>query len=312
MKKQAILASFLFLSASLLADMEVERGYGNFELATHFQSIQEKGKKEANPFKEIHDFVHLQNEFVWEQGNTISWDKEVIYRPYIIGSTGNKYNSIGGGILLYRAIEDGKYMGIQLEGRNISFKTDEKKEKTTRGTLRFLWDYQQEIGNRLLISPYFSFDNLKEIRNRTIGIYAKEEIPLSLAKYGLPEEGMKLYVDVDAHRNSIKKQPGEKKGMNKNDSIKAGIGVSYSQAIEVGNSTIVTPKIEVGYEREFMEKKKYKSMEGKEKNVDLAKVSVGIQATISNVEVNVQNTFYKSVNTDYYGNRVSAGFVYKF
>ncbi|EIJ72054.1 hypothetical protein HMPREF1049_0141 [Fusobacterium necrophorum subsp. funduliforme ATCC 51357] len=311
MKKKMILGMFLFASFSVFAEMEVERGYENFEFSTSYSHLQSR-EKILSPYKEIHDFISLQNDFLYKQGTTLDWEKENIWRTYAIGGTGKKYKNTGGGILFYHTYDEGSYIGFQMEGREVKFTTYTEALKGIRGSIRFFFDKQQENRTRLFITPYYIFDNVKKIQNKSIGIYAKQEIALDLSKYSLPEEGIKTYIEVDTHRNSVKKEKEVKdKHRNKNDSIRAGIGISYEEIFDVGEFEI-TPKMILGYEREFLEKRKYRSIEIQEQDIDNAKISVGVDIRYKNVNLMIENMFLKSINTRNHENRVQAILTYKF
>lgn len=311
MKKKVILGMFLFASFSVFAEMEVERGYGNFEFSTSYSHLQSR-EKILSPYKEIHDFISLQNDFLYKQGATLDWEKENIWRAYAVGGTGKKYQNTGGGILFYHAYDEGSYFGIQMEGREVKFNAYTESLKGTRGSIRFLFDKQQENGTRLFIAPYYIFDNVKEIQNKSIGIYAKQEIALDLSKYSILEEGVKTYVEVDTHRNSVKKEKEVKdKHRNKNDSIRAGIGISYAETFD-GGELKITPNMTVGYEREFLENRKYRSIQEKERDTDNVKMAVGVNMSYKNIDFMVEDMFLKSTNTRNHENRVQAILTYKF
>lgn len=310
MKKKSLYCSiFLIASMSAFAEMEVERGYGNVEISTSYYHFADR-EEFVSPYKEIHDFVDVQNDFLYKQ-SSLDWEKENIWRGYIAGGSGKKYENIGGGLLFYHAYDEGAFVGVHVEGRNITFKYDEKDLKGSRGSIRFLFDKQEENGTRLFISPYYLFDNIKNIQNKGVGIYAKQEIAVDLAKYALPEEGVKVFAEIDAHRNEVKKQKNFEKHRNKNDSVQAGLGLTYETAIEL-DEVVITPSIAFGYKREFLEDRKYRSIQEKENNLDIVKASVGVDMKYKNIEIDIENIFFKSTNTRNHENRLSATFTYKF
>ncbi len=61
--------------------------------------------------------------------------------------------------------------------------------------------------------------NLKNVRNRGVGIYVRQEIPLNLSSYNLIEDGLTGYIEVDAHRNKIRRDKDNKIYPSKNVSF---------------------------------------------------------------------------------------------
>ena len=310
--KKKLLLGILLLATSSFAEMEIERGYGNFEFSASYKYTS-SNVKEFNVLKELHKYEENQNAFLSKEILTINLDKNNIFRPYFIGEKRKDYDNIGGGILVFHSYQENKYIGFQIDGRKINFKkTGQEKLSANRGMVRLLYTEIGENGKSFLISPYYIFDNLKDVRNRGVGIYARQEIPLNLSKYNLIEEGLNGYLEVDAHRNKIKKDK-DNKISNKNDSISLGTGLIYSPIEEYENGNLkVKPEIILGYNREFLEKRKYKSFNEKETNVDTLKVGVGIDIEYKNITLNIEDTYEKSLNSRNYENRVSGKLTYKF
>lgn len=178
--------------------------------------------------------------------------------------------------------------------------------------VRILYTEIGENRKNFLISPYYIFDNLKNVRNRGVGIYAREEIPLNLSKYNLIEDGLTGYIEADAHRNKIRRDKNNKIG-NKNDSISLGAGLIYSPIEDYENGNLkIKPKAILGYNREFLEKRKYKSFNEKETNVDTLKIGAGFDIDYKNITLNIEDTYEKSLNSRNYENRISGKLIYKF
>ena len=294
MKKRLILSIFILASYSLFADMEVERGYGNLEFVTKYSNFS-TNDKDFNFIKEMHKYIENQNDFLYQESNTLDIDKDLVIRPYFITEQRKKYNNIGGGLSIFHSYEQGVYIGLNAEGRKITFKPEEEKN--------------------FLISPYYTFDNLKGIRNRVVGIYAKQEIPLNLAKFNLIENGLKGYLEIDTHRISVQK-PKEKnskeKFENKNDSINGTIGLIYSpEAYEYKDFKLKT-KASIGYNKEFLEKRKYKTFNEKDDNTDNLKAKVNLDFEYKNINLGIEDVYTKSLNSKNYENKVSAKIIYRF
>lgn len=302
----------LLLSTTAFADMEVERGYGNVEVVSRYSHIS-SNKKEFNFVEEMHSYIESQNIFLNKELQTVDFDKNEIIRPYFIGEQRKDYKNIGGGVLLLHSYDEGTHIGLQVEGRKISFKDKENNKEitTNRGTTRLLYSKQEENGNKLLLSPYFSFDNLKDIKNRSVGIYARQEFKLYLSKYNLIEDGLKGYIEIDTHRSSIKKNK-ENKIKNKNDSLNGGIGAIYSfENLEFGDLKI-NPRFNVGYKKEFLEKRKYQTLQINEDNVDTLRVGLSIDTEYKNILFSLEDSYEKSLNSKNYENRISGKITYKF
>ena len=214
---------------------------------------------------------------------------------------------------MFHSYQESKYIGFQVDGRKVSFKKlDQEKLSTNRGMVRLLYTEIGENKKNFLISPYYIFDNLKDVRNRGVGIYARQEIPLNLSKYNLVEDGLNGYIETDAHRNKIRKNKNSKNS-NKNDSISLGVGLIYSPIEDYENGNLkVKPEVILGYNREFLEKRKYKSFNEKETNVDTLKAGVGFDIEYKNITLSIENTYEKSLNSRNYENRVSGKLTYKF
>lgn len=312
--RRKIFLGFLVLSLTSFAAMEIERGYGDIEFGASYYNIQEK-KKEVNPYRELHNYINIQNDFILKQGSLLNWDKENVFRIYATGANSYKYNNNGGGILYYHSYTDGGFVGVQLEARKIKFKLDKEDLKGTRGTIRFIFDKQTEEGDRLLFTPYYTFDNIKEIKNKAIGLYFRQEFALDLEKYGLVQDGIKVFVDLDTHRDNVKKQKNidsKKKTKNKNDSLKVGLGALYNTEIDTNSGVKIKPEVSISYDKEFLEDRKYKAVGIKEKDIDVAKIGIGLSFEYKNVEIGIENTYLKSLNTSNYENRVTGQIIYKF
>ena len=310
--KKELLLGILLLTTSSFAEMEVERGYGNIEFSASYKYTS-SNVKEFNVLKELHKFEENQNSFLFKEISTINLDKNDIFRPYFIGENRKDYNNIGGGILVFHSYQESKYIGFQVDGRKVSFKKlDQEKLSTNRGMVRLLYTEIGENKKNFLISPYYIFDNLKDVRNRGVGIYARQEIPLNLSKYNLVEDGLNGYIETDAHRNKIRKNKNSKNS-NKNDSISLGVGLIYSPIEDYENGNLkVKPEVILGYNREFLEKRKYKSFNEKETNVDTLKAGVGFDIEYKNITLSIEDMYEKSLNSRNYENRVSGKLTYKF
>lgn len=310
--KKVLLLGMLLVVTSSFAEMEVERGYGNVEFSASYKYTS-SNLKEFNVLKELHKYEENQNDFLFKEISTINLDKNDIFRPYFIGEKRKDYNNIGGGILVFHSYQESKYIGFQIDGRKVNFKkSGQEKLSTNRGMIRLLYTEIGENGKIFLISPYYIFDNLKDVRNRGVGIYARQEMPLNLSKYNLIEDGLSGYLEVDAHRNKIRKDK-DNKISNKNDSISVGIGVIYSPIEDYENGNLkIKPEAILGYNREFLEKRKYKSFNEKESNVDTLKVGVGFDIEYKNITLNIEDTYEKSLNSRNYENRISGKLTYKF
>ncbi len=309
--RKKFISVFFVLSLTSFAAMEVERGYGNVEFGISYYNIKEK-KNEVNLYKELHNYIDIQNSFILKQGSMLSWDKENIFRVYATGANAKKYNNNGAGVLYYHSYTDGGFIGVQLEARKVKFKLDKENLKGTRGTVRFIFDKQSEEGNRILLTPYYTFDNIKGIKNKAIGIYLRQEFALDLEKYGLAQDGIKAFVDLDTHRNSVKKPENSGKIKNKNDSLKAGLGALYKTDIETNSGIKIKPEFSVSYEKEFLENRKYNIIGEKEKDTDIVKAAIGVSFEYKNLEFGIENAYLKSLNTNNYENRVSGQITYKF
>lgn len=313
MRKKLLLGALL-LATSAFAEMEVERGYGNIEFSASY-NYTSSNVKGFDILKEMHKYEENQNIFLFNEISTINLDKNDIFRPYFVGESRKDYNNIGGGMLIFHSFQENKYIGLQVDGRKVNFKNkkiDQEKISTNRGMVRILYTEIGENRKNLLISPYYIFDNLKNVRNRGVGIYVRQEIPLNLSSYNLIEDGLTGYIEADAHRNKIRRDKNNKIS-NKNDSISLGAGLIYSpiESYENGNLKI-KPEVTLGYSREFLEKRKYKSFNEKETNVDILKVGIGVNIEYKNVTLNVEDTYEKSLNSRNYENRVSGKLTYKF
>lgn len=310
--KKVLLLGMLLVVTSSFAEMEVERGYGNVEFSASYKYTS-SNLKEFNVLKELHKYEENQNDFLFKEISTINLDKNDIFRPYFIGEKRKDYNNIGGGILVFHSYQESKYIGFQIDGRKVNFKkSGQEKLSTNRGMIRLLYTEIGENRKNFLISPYYIFDNLKDVRNRGVGIYARQEIPLNLSKYNLIEDGLSGYLEVDAHRNKIRKDK-DNKISNKNDSISVGIGVIYSPIEDYENGNLkIKPEAILGYNREFLEKRKYKSFNEKESNVDTLKVGFGFDIEYKNITLNIEDTYEKSLNSRNYENRISGKLTYKF
>ena len=310
--KKVLLLGMLLVVTSSFAEMEVERGYGNVEFSASYKYTS-SNLKEFNVLKELHKYEENQNDFLFKEISTINLDKNDIFRPYFIGEKRKYYNNIGGGILVFHSYQESKYIGFQIDGRKVNFKkSGQEKLCTNRGMIRLLYTEIGENRKNFLISPYYIFDNLKDVRNRGVGIYARQEMPLNLSKYNLIEDGLSGYLEVDAHRNKIRKDK-DNKISNKNDSISVGIGGIYSPIEDYENGNLkIKPEAILGYNREFLEKRKYKSFNEKESNVDTLKVGVGFDIEYKNITLNIEDTYEKSLNSRNYENRISGKLTYKF
>ena len=312
--RKVLLLGMLLVAASSFAEMEVERGYGNIEFSASY-NYTSSNVKEFNILRELHKYEENQNAFLFKEISTISLDKNDIFRPYFVGENRKDYNNIGGGILVFHSFQENKYIGLQVDGRKVNFKnkkTDQEKISTNRGMVRILYTEIGENRKNFLISPYYIFDNLKDVRNRGVGIYARQEMPLNLSKYNLIEDGLSGYLEVDTHRNKIRKDK-DNKISNKNDSISVGIGGIYSPIQDYENGNLkIKPEAILGYNREFLEKRKYKSFNEKESNVDTLKVGVGFDIEYKNITLNIEDTYEKSLNSRNYENRISGKLTYKF
>lgn len=310
--KKVLLLGMLLVVTSSFAEMEVERGYGNVEFSASYKYTS-SNLKEFNVLKELHKYEENQNDFLFKEISTINLDKNDIFRPYFIGEKRKDYNNIGGGILVFHSYQESKYIGFQIDGRKVNFKkSGQEKLSINRGMIRLLYTEIGENRKNFLISPYYIFDNLKDVRNRGVGIYARQEMPLNLSKYNLIEDGLSGYLEVDAHRNKIRKDK-DNKISNKNDSISVGIGVIYSPIEDYENGNLkIKPEAILGYNREFLEKRKYKSFNEKESNVDTLKVGFGFDIEYKNITLNIEDTYEKSLNSRNYENRISGKLTYKF
>ena len=312
--RKVLLLGMLLVAASSFAEMEVERGYGNIEFSASYKYTS-SNVKEFNILRELHKYEENQNAFLFKEISTISLDKNDIFRPYFVGENRKDYNNIGGGILVFHSFQENKYIGLQVDGRKVNFKnkkTDQEKISTNRGMVRILYTEIGENRKNFLISPYYIFDNLKNVRNRGVGIYAREEIPLNFSKYNLIEDGLTGYIEADAHRNKIRRDKNNKIG-NKNDSISLGAGLIYSPIEDYENGNLkIKPKAILGYNREFLEKRKYKSFNEKETNVDTLKIGAGFDIDYKNITLNIEDTYEKSLNSRNYENRISGKLIYKF
>ena len=310
--KKVLLLGMLLVATSSFAEMEVEQGYGNLEFSASYKYTS-TNLKEFNVLKELHRYEENQNDFLFKEISTINLDKNDIFRPYFIGENRKDYSNIGGGILVFHSYQESKYIGFQIDGRKVNFKKlGQEKLSTNRGMIRLLYTEIGENRKNFLISPYYIFDNLKDVRNRGIGIYVRQEIPLNLSKYNLIEDGLNGYLEVDAHRNKIRRDK-DNKISNKNDSISVGIGVIYSPIEDYENGNLkIKPEAILGYNREFLEKRKYKSFNEKETNVDTLKVGVGFNIEYKNITLNIEDTYEKSLNSRNYENRISGKLTYKF
>lgn len=310
--RKVLLLGMLLVVTSSFAEMEVERGYGNVEFSVSYKYTS-SNLKEFNVLKELHKYEENQNDFLFKEISTINLDKNDIFRPYFIGEKRRDYNNIGGGILVFHSYQESKYIGFQIDGRKVNFKKlGQEKLSTNRGMIRLLYTEIGENRKNFLISPYYIFDNLKDVRNRGVGIYARQEMPLNLSKYNLIEDGLSGYLEVDAHRNKIRKDK-DNKISNKNDSISVGIGIIYSPIEDYENGNLkIKPEAILGYNREFLEKRKYKSFNEKESNVDTLKVGVGFDIEYKNITLNIEDTYEKSLNSRNYENRISGKLTYKF
>ena len=310
--KKVLLLGMLLVVTSSFAEMEVERGYGNVEFSASYKYTS-SNLKEFNVLKELHKYEENQNDFLFKEISTINLDKNDIFRPYFIGEKRKDYNNIGGGILVFHSYQESKYIGFQIDGRKVNFKkTGQEKLSTNRGMIRLLYTEIGENRKNFLISPYYIFDNLKDVRNRGVGIYARQEMPLNLSKYNLIEDGLSGYLEVDAHRNKIRKDK-DNKISNKNDSISVGIGVIYSPIEDYENGNLkIKPEAILGYNREFLEKRKYKSFNEKETNVDTLKIGAGFDIEYKNITLNIEDSYEKSLNSRNYENRISGKLTYKF
>lgn len=312
--RKVLLLGMLLVAASSFAEMEVERGYGNIEFSASY-NYTSSNVKEFNILRELHKYEENQNAFLFKEISTINLDKNDIFRSYFVGENRKDYNNIGGGILVFHSFQENKYIGLQVDGRKVNFKnkkTDQEKISTNRGMVRILYTEIGENRKNFLISPYYIFDNLKNVRNRGVGIYAREEIPLNLSKYNLIEDGLTGYIEADAHRNKTRRDKNNKIG-NKNDSISLGAGVIYSPIEDYENGNLkIKPKAILGYNREFLEKRKYKSFNEKETNVDTLKIGAGFDIDYKNITLNIEDTYEKSLNSRNYENRISGKLIYKF
>lgn len=312
--KKKLLLGVLLMGVSAFGEMEVERGYGNFEISTDYRYTS-SNVKGLDVISEMHNYEKAQNDFLFREIKTINLDKNEIIRPYFMGESRKNYNNAGGGVLILHSHQEHKYIGLQVDVKKVNFKqSSEEKISSNRGMVRVLYaEIGEDNEKKLLVSPYYIFDNLKDVRNRAVGIYARQEFDLNLAKYNLIENGLTGYVEADAHRNKIKKEKNSKID-NKNDSITLGAGVIYNpfehhQFLE--NADVKTNFI-LGYNRELLEKRKYKSYNEKESNVDILKVGVSLDINYKNVTLNIEDTYEKSLNSRNYENRVSGKITYKF
>ena len=101
---------------------------------------------------------------------------------------------------------------------------------------------------------------------------------------------------------------------NKNDSITLGAGVIYNpfEHYDLTDNVDIKTNLILGYNRELLEKRKYKSYNEKESNVDTLKVGVGFDINYKNITLNIEDTYEKSLNSRNYENRVSGKITYKF
>lgn len=155
----------------------------------------------------------------------------------------------------------------------------------------------------------------EEIKEKSLyyGIYGKYKQNI-LDKYTVYFDYLEpaFFIDTTIQRYNTENKGDNKKSKINNSSIDSTLGLEGNKEFVVDNTNIKA-SIKTGYNREFLEKKKYKSTNKKVDSKDNIVGEVGITLTYNDfVGFNTSYQIKKSLNTSDYIDRVEIGVKFKF
>ena len=315
MKKYIIYGIFTISSLALAIDLDtnnimIESGMKGFEIESNYITEQLSDKKsKQTPLFEKYALINANNRLLSKELTDDNLDRENLYKVSLNRLNINK-NKINEASLLYGTLlDENERIGISL---NLADYTNMYNDTKIKGKLYqmnlFYSNKNYENGNEILGTTYIGYS--KDKKNETfsnskfIGFYGKYTKNIEI-DYDLFTP--KYYFEGDLKRFQIKEKSLDKNNKN-NDSINIGTGFILEKDI-IYDEFLLKIAPFIGYNRELLDKRIYKSIEGNDEFKDQGKIGIEVKGKYTETfEIFTKLEVKKSFNTSNYNTLGTVGF----
>ncbi|MCJ8341510.1 MAG: hypothetical protein MJH09_01455 [Cetobacterium sp.] len=306
MKKYILFGFFTLSSLALAIDLDtsinnsmLESGMRGFEIEGNFIREQLDNKNNRNlPLFEKYSLINANNSLLNRELEYDNLDRENIYKVGFNRLNINKSNINEVNLLYGTLLDENERVGIALNLANSTNKYNNLNLKGKFYQLNLFYNNKDiENSSEVFSTVYlgYSKDKKNEISldNKFVGFYGKYTKNIE-TDYDLFTP--KYYFEGDFKRLQVKEKPINNKNKN-NDSINVGTGLSLEKEISYEELLIkITPYI--GYNKEFLDKRIYKSVGVKDNFEDQGKIGIKISGKYEEViEIFTKLEVKKSLNT---------------
>lgn len=320
MKKILFISSFL-ISSLAMADIDLSRSYDGDTLfgysgisgsTKYIQYSSNKEKEDINFLNYKYLYIDSLNKDLINSLENDNKENEKIFNVDYSKFKFNKYDSNIYSVLLGISNNSNSRVGLKLNYEDGELKKSKNKDISGQ----FFYSYKNKNKEYNFIG-FLGKNDIKEIENKEKNLY--------YGFYGKYKQGIKdeylgyfsylepsLFFDTTIQRYDTKVQENKENKKIINSSINSTIGIEGKKEFIIDSSIKISPIVSVGYNREFLEKKKFKSYEIKEENKDNIFGEVGINLSYNDfINIESQYQIKKSINTSDYTDRVMIGIKFK-
>ena len=320
MKKILFISSFL-ISSLAMADIDLSRSYDGDTLfgysgisgsTKYIQYSSNKEKEDINFLNYKYLYIDSLNKDLINSLENDNKENEKIFNVDYSKFKFNKYDSNIYSVLLGISNNSNSRVGLKLNYEDGELKKSKNKDISGQ----FFYSYKNKNKEYNFIG-FLGKNDIKEIENKEKNLY--------YGFYGKYKQGIKdeylgyfsylepsLFFDTTIQRYDTKVQENKENKKIINSSINSTIGIEGKKEFFIDSSIKISPIVSVGYNREFLEKKKFKSYEIKEENKDNIIGEVGINLSYNDfINIESQYQIKKSINTSDYTDRVMIGIKFK-
>lgn len=285
-------------------------GYNGLEIRSNFSNVSLKTNDETK----IYDLKNLSIRNNLEQLTnyleTENKDTENLFSLGYSGFNSSSYKNNGYSILLGKANSNNNRIGLKFNFIDGYYKEDNNKlkEKDYNGALFYS---SKNLNLITYLGKAETKENKESSKNLYYGVYGKWKKELSSYSYYFETfEYLEpsIYFDTQLQRFTTKDSLNKKH----NDSANSTIGIELKNSLDFDEFKLTTT-LDIGYNREFLENKKYNSFKVKEKSLDnlTARIQMNLKYSES-TDIFIGYSTKKSLNNANYSNKGTVGFTFRF
>lgn len=318
MKKNLIVGLGIFiLSINSYSEIDLSKsfagstiwGYNGLEIRGNYTNVSLKGKEITKEFdlknESIRNSIENLNRYLENDNKDVNNIFSIGYSSF----NNNQYKNNEYSLLIGTSSNIQSRVGLKFNFIDGKIKQNSSKTKERDYSINLFYS-----AKNFNIISYIGKSELKENKEKRKSIYYgaygkwKKELPyayLGTFEYLEPS----VYIDTQIQRYSFKDNGLKKRH---SDTLNSTLGMEFKNNIEIDDVKITTT-LNLGYNREFLTDRKYKSFNIKERAADNLVANLEVSVKYSEfIDIYGSYNTKKSLNNDHYKNKGTVGLRIRF